>query len=165
MSLKHDVMYHHGMGGPPQRPLQVRKRCMIIVDRRTNVFLISRSKRASKYSVNTEQNENGFKPNNFTNNWTHDKRLFHIDLKFQEAHCVMTATLYPWCKPRGNTRERRGNVNWVVSTVLCFSIFLIVNRKILFLFFPAPCNWFSSRSHCDKGSWTTNGLRCNINFH
>lgn len=22
--LKHDVMYHHGMGGPPQRPLQVR---------------------------------------------------------------------------------------------------------------------------------------------
>jgi POU domain transcription factor, class 4 len=21
--LKHDVMYHHGMGGPPQRPLQV----------------------------------------------------------------------------------------------------------------------------------------------
>jgi POU domain transcription factor, class 4 len=24
MSLKHDVMYHHGMGGPPQRPLQVR---------------------------------------------------------------------------------------------------------------------------------------------
>lgn len=24
--LKHDVMYHHGMGGPPQRPLQVRER-------------------------------------------------------------------------------------------------------------------------------------------
>lgn len=23
--LKHDVMYHHGMGGPPQRPLQVRE--------------------------------------------------------------------------------------------------------------------------------------------
>lgn len=22
--LKHDVMYHHSMGGPPQRPLQVR---------------------------------------------------------------------------------------------------------------------------------------------
>lgn len=21
--LKHDVMYHHSMGGPPQRPLQV----------------------------------------------------------------------------------------------------------------------------------------------
>lgn len=23
--LKHDVMYHHSMGGPPQRPLQVRQ--------------------------------------------------------------------------------------------------------------------------------------------
>ncbi|CRK94808.1 CLUMA_CG008302, isoform A [Clunio marinus] len=23
--LKHDVMYHHGMGGPPQRPLQAHK--------------------------------------------------------------------------------------------------------------------------------------------
>lgn len=25
--LKHDVMYHHGMGAPPQRPLQVRTLC------------------------------------------------------------------------------------------------------------------------------------------
>uniref|UniRef100_A0A336K3C5 CSON013220 protein n=1 Tax=Culicoides sonorensis TaxID=179676 RepID=A0A336K3C5_CULSO len=23
--LKHDVMYHHGMGGPPQRPLQFKR--------------------------------------------------------------------------------------------------------------------------------------------
>lgn len=40
--LKHDVMsYHHGMGAPPQRPLQVRNFCGIIVDRRTNVLSLS----------------------------------------------------------------------------------------------------------------------------
>lgn len=27
--LKHDVMYHHSMGGPPQRPLQVRQTIII----------------------------------------------------------------------------------------------------------------------------------------
>lgn len=32
-------MYHHGMGGPPQRPLQVRNVCLIIVDRRTKILI------------------------------------------------------------------------------------------------------------------------------
>lgn len=43
MRLKHDVMYHHGMGGPPQRPLQVRIVCLLIVDRRTNVLSFDQS--------------------------------------------------------------------------------------------------------------------------
>lgn len=85
--LKHDVMYHHGMGGPPQRPLQVRNFCLIIVDRRTKLSYLSPFDRCCwKLSCVRERNEaikrhsgrlraNAISElNNFTNNWTLDRR-------------------------------------------------------------------------------------------
>lgn len=36
--LKHDVMYHHGMGGPPQRPLQVRSENLDLLSFMSNVY-------------------------------------------------------------------------------------------------------------------------------
>lgn len=44
--LKHDVMYHHSMGGPPQRPLQVSQ------NHYQQIYY-----RFDKYSLNSTHNE------------------------------------------------------------------------------------------------------------
>lgn len=116
ISLKHDVMYHHGMGGPPQRPLQVRIFCLIIVGRRTKVLSLDRwggwnqgkdcrtwnNKNARQPDAKSYQNE----LNNFTNNWTLPAR--HLNVEWCIAGHVATL------------KRASGNVNWVVTSFNAF---------------------------------------------
>ena len=123
--LKHDVMYHHGMGGPPQRPLQVRN------------FHHDNRWQAHKCLISQIKNFADLL-SNFTNNWTPlDKSDYFDKFEFRVAASSM-ATFPPFLHRHVATLKRASsNVNWVVVIVLMFSNLLIVKS----FFYPSSIDF------------------------
>lgn len=125
--LKHDVMYHHGMGGPPQRPLQVRQPfCLIIVGRRTNVLSPDRRrlKSGKKKIVEHETIKTRVRPTQKATktNWIISRTIepsWKRDLNVEWCIAGHVATL----------KRASSAVNWAVTSFNAFQFADCVNPR------------------------------------